>query len=138
MASWHPIFSAYATICATSSVAGLVVSLYFVSRTQRIEEGRRGCDCPRCPRCGPLRCMAGPRWLNTLDRYLSAREASGKPLHGETMHKIDSGIESIRRDLDRLEGGSSGRSLGDLPKRRAKLNERKSQLRQRQKRMERK
>jgi len=22
MASWHPIFSAYATICATSSVAG--------------------------------------------------------------------------------------------------------------------
>jgi hypothetical protein len=54
------------------------------------------------------------------------------------MHKIDSGIESIRRDLDRLEGGSSGRSLDDLLKRRAELNETESRLRQRQKRIERK
>jgi hypothetical protein len=29
MASWHPIFSAYATIWATSPGAGVVVSLYF-------------------------------------------------------------------------------------------------------------
>ncbi len=76
--------------------------------------------------------------LDTLDRYLLSKETSGKPLYVETMRKMDGDIEGIRRDLDRLEVGSLGRSLGDLLKRRAELNERESRLRQRQLRIERK